>query len=129
MESMYVLFNVMNGDTKPIVPLLRMPIMKLVVIVYTIVSSWAMLSILTAVVSENMIKATRQFKAEVDAEMFTKTKDRSKVILKAIFEKADQESDNTLTQTEWDSLIADHYLCTQLVDASEMSRGDLDELF
>merc|ERR1719487_1575084 len=69
-QSMFVLFKVMNGDTDPVEPLFHeVPLSKLIFVLYMVVSSWAILSILTAVVSENMINATDAHRLEVDGEL------------------------------------------------------------
>merc|ERR1719446_1561000 len=69
-QSMFVLFKVMNGDTEPVEPLFQaLPLSKLAFVLYMVVSSWAILSILTAVVSENMINATEKHREDLEEEM------------------------------------------------------------
>merc|ERR1712137_546732 len=55
-ETIYVLFGVMNGNLDPLEPVFEtLPIFKFIAMLFVVLSSWAILSILTAVVSENMI--------------------------------------------------------------------------
>lgn len=63
-DSMFALFGIMNGQNwSPIMPLLDMiPWTKSVFVVFTIYASWALLSVMTGVVSDNMLSAR-----EVDA--------------------------------------------------------------
>merc|ERR1719352_1145356 len=90
-QAMFVLFKVMNGDTEPLEPVFNaLPIMKLVVVLYMVVSSWAILSILTAVVSENMIQATEHHREELEEEMASTKDSNSREYLAEIFASADQ---------------------------------------
>merc|ERR1719506_2630079 len=68
-QSMFVLFKVMNGDMEPVEPLFQaFALSKLGFVLYMVVSSWAILSILTAVVSKNMIQATEHHRNELEEE-------------------------------------------------------------
>lgn len=59
-ESMFLLFRVMNGDQEPIEPLFSTVPLRLLCVGFVVISNWAVLAILTAVLSENMISATRE---------------------------------------------------------------------
>ncbi|CAK8990872.1 Uncharacterized protein SCF082_LOCUS2423, partial [Durusdinium trenchii] len=57
-ESMFVLFKVMNADAQVLDPLFEyMQISKMITAYFMILANWAILAILTAVVSENLINA------------------------------------------------------------------------
>jgi len=58
-DSVWVYFMMMNGDAGALEPLLEVrPMMKLIALLYMVLSAWPILSIFTAVVSENMISAS-----------------------------------------------------------------------
>merc|ERR550534_2589940 len=70
-ESMFTLFRVMSGassdhEAAAIDNILEtLPTLKFAFVFFMITSSWTLLSILTAVVSENMISTTREQEAQL----------------------------------------------------------------
>jgi len=129
LDSMYVLFNLMNGATSDIEPLLAMPIMRLFIMVYTVISTWAILSILTAVVSGNMIKAQEENKKEVEEVKIRVQHTRSVKVLTYLFEKADKTHDSCLKQSEFEGIVGDSLKSAMLIDACGIQKEDLKELF
>merc|ERR1740138_1496747 len=88
----FALFKVMNGDTEPVEPLFQaLPISKLGFVLYMVVSSWAILSILTAVVSENMINATEAHREELEEELSSNRQIAIKEYLSDLFGSADKD--------------------------------------
>lgn len=129
-ESMYVLFKVMNGDQSDIVPLFTvMPITKLGVVTFVVLTNWAILSILTAVVSENMINATETHRQELEQAAQADKAERSKRTLEEIFMGADVDRNSTLTREELIVLLQDEDRCDELADASGLEKADLVHLF
>merc|ERR1719401_3379939 len=64
-QSIFVLFQVMNGDTDMLGPLFEvLPCTQIVFMIFTVLSSWAILSTLTAVISESMMKAAEDYEEE-----------------------------------------------------------------
>ena len=58
-NSFFVLFQIMNGDQSILDPLfVNAPATKFIFVAFMIITNWSILSILTAVVSENMITVT-----------------------------------------------------------------------
>ncbi|CAE7733548.1 unnamed protein product [Symbiodinium necroappetens] len=129
--SMFVLFKVMNADTQPLDPLLNaMPISKLFTAWFMILSNWAILAILTAVVSENLISAcTDHRKQQEDAKQL---KQRQK--LKEIFYKMDQQGDSNrkVSETEFNRRLNDGEVKESLeaaLEAVNIPINDLPNLF
>ncbi|CAE7552961.1 Cacna1d [Symbiodinium pilosum] len=93
-DSMFVLFKVMNADTGPLEPLFSaLPISKLFTACFMILSNWAILAILTAVVSENLISACADHrKQHDDAAQQEKRQNLSKIFFN-IFVKMDEQGD------------------------------------
>lgn len=124
-QAFFILFKLMNGDGDALEPLLTaMPLTKAFFLFYMVVSTWAILSILTAVVSENMIATTEASREESEAQheedrrKFTETK------LRILFFEMDKDSDMTLTRSEFRDFIKDPVSCEQL---KVVSRNKLDE--
>merc|ERR1719362_1131275 len=93
-DSMFLLFKVMNGvlsdvDADAIDELMgRYPTLKFGFVFFMIMSSWTLLSILTAVVSENMISTTqdqeREFSRVIDEELRSQHRDELQRLFVAI---------------------------------------------
>jgi len=132
LDSMFALFNIMNGQSVDGMDTLleAVPSMKFVAISFTILSSWAILSILTAVVSENMLQVTEEHRQEVEEEQKVEAETQAISTLSDIFEQADQTNNNQLSKREFDDLIADPELNQKIIDATQgMSQKDLKKLF
>ncbi|CAE8718031.1 unnamed protein product, partial [Polarella glacialis] len=68
-QSMFVLFQVMNGDMEPLDQVFEaVPTTKIFAAVFIVISNWAILAIFTAVVSENMINSTETRRDEESKE-------------------------------------------------------------
>merc|ERR1719387_1457749 len=68
-QSMFTLFRVMNGDVNELRPLFTVsPFFRVIFVIFMVASSWSLLSILTAVVSDNMIAVTQQQNTEIKEE-------------------------------------------------------------
>merc|ERR1712118_534444 len=96
-ESMFVFFLVMNGDQSIVEPLLNyMPSLKVFFVFFTVASSWAILSILTAVVSENMISVSERSVAERESQR-KRMDDESRIKkLTEIFDEVDNNGSGDL---------------------------------
>merc|ERR1719426_771420 len=129
-QSMFVLFKVMNGDTEQVEPLFHAcPLSKLVFVLYMVVSSWAILSILTAVVSENMIQATEHHRNELEEEKAF-TRDREvREYLANLFAEADQDGSNELGEEEFEAMLHDKSKCADLQEKTGLKAHDLEQIF
>merc|ERR1719245_2984257 len=74
----------------------QLPAAKFAFVFFMVTSSWTLLSILTAVVSENMISTTEQQEALM--RMATAEEDRKEQLraLKALFQDMDENGDGTV---------------------------------
>lgn len=129
-QSMFVLFKVMNGDTEPVEPLFEaLPISKLAFVLYMVISSWAILSILTAVVSENMIRATEHNRSELDQEQAF-TQDRTvREYLGKLFSDADTDNSNELGEEEFEGMLEDQSICADLTEKTGLQGHELEQIF
>merc|ERR1712137_588089 len=96
LESMFMLFKVMNGDQTSMEPLLHSVQFKLLFILFMVVSNWMVLAILTAVVSENMISATDEHARVEKEEEDTKKALASSQELMRLFHTIDTHNDGMI---------------------------------
>eukprot|EP00448_Togula_jolla_P022214 CAMPEP_0170582770 /NCGR_PEP_ID=MMETSP0224-20130122/7764_1 /TAXON_ID=285029 /ORGANISM="Togula jolla, Strain CCCM 725" /LENGTH=629 /DNA_ID=CAMNT_0010906023 /DNA_START=12 /DNA_END=1901 /DNA_ORIENTATION=+ len=129
-QAMFVLFKVMNSDLDPLEPLFPvMPIAKLFATIFMVLSSWAILSILTAVISENMIKACESAREQEASDSAGERAQRSRVKLKEIFQAADTSGNSVLSLSECEKMLADPNVVEELSEASGMSKRGIEDLF
>jgi len=129
-QSMFVLFKVMNGDTEPVEPLFHaLPLSKLAFVLYMVVSSWAILSILTAVVSENMIQATERHRNELEEEIAHTKEDQTREYLIKLFNDFDQDSSGELGEKEFEELLGDSETRGKLEEMLGLEEQQIKEIF
>lgn len=128
-KSMFCLFKAMNGDWSALEPLFAvMPVSKFVFFVYTVVSSWGILSILTAVVSENMINATDKHRQEVQKEKDIADDIKREASLQALFEE-ECGGDGKLDVHEFNTMIREQSSKERLMEASGLADWELKDMF
>lgn len=129
-ESMFTLFKAMNGDWSALEPLFHViPFSKVVLFCYTVVSTWGILSILTAVVSENMINATEDHRNEVEKEEEDKRSQEKEEALEKLFSDVDTDKSGILSKSEFDSMLENDKTNKELQEASGLPKGELEDLF
>jgi len=129
LQSMFLLFRVMNGDQTPMEPLLHSAQLKVLFILFMVISNWMVLAILTAVVSENMLSATNDFMRAEKREDDQCAKAKSSQRLIALFKEVDKDGDGTIDEPEFHALLADKGLCDEFCDATGLCVRDLKDLF
>lgn len=129
-EAMFVLFKVMNGDQTTIAPLFEfIPLLKVFFVLFMIASSWAILSILTAVVSENMLKVTERTHVEQE-EMRVKMENiRCIERLSEIFSDLDKNGNGSLDEREFSKLLLNHTKSDELCEVAGLGKHELADLF
>jgi len=132
-ESMFVLFRSMNGDWEALEPLfIRLPFTKVVFIMFTVISTWAILSILTAVVSDNMINATNMHRDEELQEEHEEKTAATNKMLEDIFNNIARSSRDHISKSEFDQLLHgsdDPTDADALKKATNLNERDLEEIF
>jgi len=129
-DSIFVLFTVMDGHKSILDPLLNsLPITKVVFMIFVMISEWAMLSILTAVVSENMIAVTEARKQEQEsAEQVDKEKEKADE-LNDIFTHMDLNKDGAINLMEFDAMLKNDETRSALCQACSLTVMDLRLMF
>eukprot|EP00416_Gambierdiscus_australes_P025889 CAMPEP_0171078830 /NCGR_PEP_ID=MMETSP0766_2-20121228/14880_1 /TAXON_ID=439317 /ORGANISM="Gambierdiscus australes, Strain CAWD 149" /LENGTH=514 /DNA_ID=CAMNT_0011535985 /DNA_START=53 /DNA_END=1595 /DNA_ORIENTATION=+ len=132
LTSFFSLFQVIttdNWDTiaEPVIQLNRM--WRLFFVFFIAFCSWTMISILTAVASDNVISATsgRQERQRTERERRTKEFYR---LLREMFESADEDGNGLLDKAEFQALLETDSL-KELLDTLEIhvKKEDLDEIW
>jgi len=130
LDSMFVLFKAMNGDWGALEPLFHvMPSTKFVFFMYTVVSTWGILSILTAVVSENLIRATDSHRVEVEQEEQRVNDEEKEEQLRHLFEDVDQDGTGNLDKKEFHKMLADKEKRCKLMEISGLEDTALKDIF
>jgi voltage-gated sodium channel len=128
-DSMFVLFKAMNGDWSALTPLFHvLPITKILFFMYTVISAWGLLSILTAVVSENMINATEEHREEQEKEEQKLAVQQKEIELKRLF-KDHCGADNKIDKKEFDKMIEDKETRGDLLAVSGLEEWELKDIF
>eukprot|EP00930_Biecheleria_cincta_P073889 TRINITY_DN61149_c0_g1_i1.p1 TRINITY_DN61149_c0_g1~~TRINITY_DN61149_c0_g1_i1.p1 ORF type:complete len:673 (-),score=136.97 TRINITY_DN61149_c0_g1_i1:60-2078(-) len=122
------LFKLMNDDQSMVTPIISTVGGQLLFYVFMMISNWIMLAILTSVVSDHMMSASRRGD-ELEAEATSKKQhELSMRHLTAIFQQIDQDNTGTIDQDEMSSLLSDDDLRAELCSSSGRSMEDLMEL-
>lgn len=126
--SMFVLFLVMNGRADILEPLfVLIPWVKIIFVVFMVVTSWALLSILTAVLSENMIMETEKQDREAKEYEEQTQMDESKQRLETLFKALDKDDSDALDAHEFKKLLIEHG--EELMRFSRLSKDEIHEVF
>merc|ERR1719464_27305 len=118
---MFNLFMVMNADLSYVSPFLDEGIIpKWVIGLFMIMSNWAIFSILTAVVSDNMATVSADAAEERAAhEAELKEKDCLHILNK-LFDNMDTDQSGTITQHDFKQLLDDDIRSNELQEATGM---------
>lgn len=129
-DSMFTLFGVMNGQGwQDIEPLLdELPWTKPVFVVFTIYSSWALLSVMTGVVSDNMLEV-RQREERKDEEVLEEREVALQKALTEIFAAADKDGSGALEKQEYLDLLGSPFHIKRLQRIANVSVKDLLAMF
>lgn len=127
--SMFVLFELMScWSLIPLTPLFtRLPILKLLFVIFYIFSAWALLAVMTGVVSEKMIAVREQI--NIDEKDSNKKGAIDNEALMKQFRKVDVNNDGCITQEEFDTLMADAEAMRLLMTYANVNAQDLQDLF
>eukprot|EP00811_Abedinium_folium_P026081 NODE_3790_length_1985_cov_12.503229.p1 GENE.NODE_3790_length_1985_cov_12.503229~~NODE_3790_length_1985_cov_12.503229.p1 ORF type:complete len:577 (-),score=150.81 NODE_3790_length_1985_cov_12.503229:253-1902(-) len=127
-QSMFHLFRLMNG-LSPVQCLLSTSSIRMLYMLFMVLSNWAMLAILTGVVSDNMIIATQE-SARIDAATEREeVKTRSRMQLQDVFVTLDKDRNGKLSAGEFKMLMNSEDLRDALCEASGLTARDLSDLF
>lgn len=130
-ESMFTLFVIMNGEEwRKVEPLLaRYMGMKFLFVLFTIFSSWALLSVMTGVVSDNMISAKKSQNLKDDA-MTGERRSKIERVLHEFFTAADDTGIGRLSKERYFMMLDIPFYARKMQAAApNCSPKDLREMF
>jgi len=128
-ESIFSLFELMNGDTSVIEPIKDSIVGRILFAVFMIISNWAVLAILTAVVSDHMIAASKNCQEETKREMEFRAEKENIQRLTEIFKDSDKEGDGKIGKEEWKAMLEDSATMLELSEGTHLGKADLEDLF
>lgn len=128
-DSMFTLFAVMNKQGwEQFQSLLESsPITKPIFVIFTIYSSWALLSVMTGVVSDHM-RSVREEQQQLDEEAQEERRERLRKDLLQIFAAADREGTGSLNREDCLEILRSPYHVKRLQRAVHQPVGDVQRL-
>eukprot|EP00448_Togula_jolla_P021600 CAMPEP_0170588242 /NCGR_PEP_ID=MMETSP0224-20130122/10725_1 /TAXON_ID=285029 /ORGANISM="Togula jolla, Strain CCCM 725" /LENGTH=613 /DNA_ID=CAMNT_0010911945 /DNA_START=67 /DNA_END=1908 /DNA_ORIENTATION=- len=129
-DAMFNLFLAMNADMSLLMPLFEYaPNFKNFMMLFVILTNWAIFSILTGVVSDNMAAASDEAVKEYAEAARAEREKRAMEKLKEMFRELDRDGSGTIGKSEFDDLLSDGLRRDEFCDAANLSPLDLQELF
>eukprot|EP00930_Biecheleria_cincta_P039419 TRINITY_DN27104_c0_g1_i1.p1 TRINITY_DN27104_c0_g1~~TRINITY_DN27104_c0_g1_i1.p1 ORF type:complete len:754 (+),score=103.00 TRINITY_DN27104_c0_g1_i1:76-2337(+) len=129
-ESMFTLFAFMNNQqwhtVKPLLDL--MPWTKFVFVVFTIYSSWALLSVMTGVVSDH-IQYVREVQRQEDEDAQDERQDIRVRTLSQIFSAADTDGSGALRRDAYMEILNSPFQVRRLQKAVNLHVEDIKQIF
>lgn len=129
-DSMFNLFMVMNADLSSMEDLLNyLPQAKYALMFYVVLTNWAIFSILTAVVGDNMTQASEELQEENARQQAEEHELASAQQLDQIFSELDKDKSDTIEKKDFDELLANELRSKELCHAAGLSPQELQDLF
>lgn len=129
-ESMFTLFGTMSSwSLVRFVPLFKeMPFLRPLFVLFYVYSAWALLAVMTGVVSENMIVIREQMVKE-DEHREERRKTQITNLLIELFREADADHSGTVSRQEFDSMLRNPQLTRKITKNTHLKVSDLQDLF
>jgi len=129
-DSMFTLFGTMSSwSLLKFVPLFEeMPLLRPCFVLFYIYSAWALLAVMTGVVSENMIAIREQMLKE-DEQREQMRKSMVTQTLMDLFREADADDSGTVSREEFDAMLRSPDLIRKITKNTHMKVQDLQDLF
>jgi len=133
-ESMFTLFRVMSGaasdkEAFSIDELMKeVPSVKFAFVFFMVTSSWTLLSILTAVVSENMISTTQQQYEDLKLSLFEEDRLMQAKELAVLFSELDSSGDGCVDAGEVENAMQDEEFAQRTAVLLKMPKRDILEV-
>ncbi|CAJ1348982.1 unnamed protein product [Effrenium voratum] len=128
LDSLFTLFGLMNSQYwEEVDPLFRtFPFLKPVWVLFTVLSSWALLSIMTGVVSDNMLEV-RQLQERKDEEKAERVRLKVTQALSEVFFAASK--DGVMEKQDYVEIMSSPYYLRKLQSVANMPIPDLLRMF
>jgi len=120
----------MNGDTSVVEPITQDIAGRLLFSAFMILSNWAVLAILTSVVSDNMISSTIKLDEETkQKDTETAFSSRTRQLTQFLHEVDKGDSNGKITKSEWEAMLNDAKLLKYLSELTDLDATTLHEIF
>lgn len=129
-DSMFTLFGTMSSwSLTKFVPLFEeSPILKPIFVLFYVYSAWALLAVMTGVVSENMI-AIREQMVKEDEQRDEMRKTMISTMLLELFREVDADRSGTVSKQEFDAMLRSQELMHKITKNTHLKAQDLSDLF
>lgn len=129
-RALYSLFKIMNGELEPSEALSSALSGRLLLVGFIICSNWAILAILTSVVSDNMISSSAAIaKKEAEREEEERLLQTRSALAK-LFEEIDDDNSGTIEESEWrERVMEDRTMIESLQAVTHMGKNELKDAF
>eukprot|EP00931_Biecheleriopsis_adriatica_P049215 TRINITY_DN28464_c0_g1_i1.p1 TRINITY_DN28464_c0_g1~~TRINITY_DN28464_c0_g1_i1.p1 ORF type:complete len:716 (-),score=147.15 TRINITY_DN28464_c0_g1_i1:132-2213(-) len=129
-DSMFSLFAFMNNqEWHKVAPLLQaMPLTKVIFVVFTIYSSWALLSVMTGVVSDH-IQYVREVQQQEEEHAQDEQHHQLVRTLSQIFAAADPDGSGTLRRAVYMEILNSPFQVRRLQKAVNLHVDDIKQIF
>ncbi|CAJ1413926.1 unnamed protein product [Effrenium voratum] len=127
-RSLLTLFKLMNDDQSVVEPIVTTWIGQLLFYSFMMLSNWMALAILTSVVSDNMITASRQHDEHEAIVQKQMQHERAKVRLRKILGDLDSNHDGCITELELAQFLKDELQQQELCETAGLRPADLVEI-
>lgn len=127
-RSFLALFKLMNDDQSVVAPIITTITGQILFYAFMMLSNWMMLAILTSVVSDNMMSASRVKEEEDRKKAFEEDQQRAKRRIHQIFHELDEDQNGSISEQEMVTLLSDPNLQAELCEASHLHPADLVEM-
>lgn len=128
-QSMYMLFKLMNDDQSTVESIVTTPGGRGLFVLAMVVSNWALLAILTSVMSDNMIGVSSRTKEEDAAELTRELEAKSAKQLMFLFEEVDLDRSGLVNEREWRTMMRDPHRSEEIASAAGVEIEELDSFF
>ncbi|CAE7855457.1 Scn11a [Symbiodinium necroappetens] len=131
-DSMFTLFVLMNGEEWPdVMPLLdACPSLKFMFVLFIIISTWALLSVMTGVVSDNMIYAREAQSQKDDALQGERRAKVQKALNDVFFASRGLSTDKRLAARDWQDVLKVPFYAKKIMDVvPSVPKKDLLDMF
>lgn len=130
MDTMFILFKVMNGDQDCIAPLFEfLPGVKVFFVLFMVSASWAVVAIFTSVVADNVLSVTDQAKQDREKEQAKCDRERRFQQMVEIFDRMDLNGNGMLSEEEFAKVLQEPHVFEELCEAADLDVRDLEDLF
>merc|ERR1740129_2444328 len=129
-DSFFTLFGLMNkqywNEVSPMFEVL--PWAKPIWVLFTILSSWALLSVMTGVVSDNMLEV-RQAQEQKDSDAFEEFREKLLRVLTEVFTAADKDGNGLLERDEYTDILTSPFHVRRLQRLANVPIQDMISMF